>query len=178
MEPEQQLEKLHEMMTVLNEGNATQSEVVELFGMLFTAIKEIRADLEARMEETATGSSESVQETLDSLKATEERLESLIREIGKTSQASKESLKKEFKKELRAIREAIPTLPDFKGMLAEVERKIPQMPKAGITGIKAGRNIEIEGDPLFPTITNTNPKITVSKTRPKNPKLHDIWIEL
>jgi hypothetical protein len=43
--------------------------------------------------------------------------------------------------------------------------------------LQAGRNISIDGNQEYPTITNTNPKITVSETAPTSPQTGDLWID-
>lgn len=134
-------------------GNATKDEVVALFGVFEKALKKIRADLEAKIANSSTSATKNYQELLTSLRAVES---SLRDSVVKTDSASKESV------------EALRT--EFRGKLEVVRKAIPKPP----TKYTAGRNIEINNG----EITNTNPKITVSREKPSNPQLHDLWLRL
>lgn len=174
MQPEEQIQKLHEAMDLLNKGNASQKEVVEMFETLARAIKDIREDLDTKIKESGEKYRKTDEKARTSLLATERRLSEAVAKLDKASQLSLKGLKSEFLAELKAVRQAIPDLPDFQGMLRDIEAKIPSMPEMPQpVEYKAGRNISIEDD----TITNTNPKITVSRERPENPEVDDIWIQ-
>lgn len=126
MNPEQQIEKLHEALTLLNRDNATQEEVIQLFGVLADAIRAIKTDLEEKIDSTRTDSNNSYQETLSSLEDLEGRVNDIIENVA--PKTSLESFKKELSAEIQAVRDAIPDLPDFQGMLEDLEKKIPQIP--------------------------------------------------
>lgn len=175
MPPGEQLDQLHKLMKEINKGNATHDEVAELFGTLSKALKKIREDLEVKIGDTGAKVGETDKRSVTLLKAAEARLNDAIKKVGTDSKMSVSALKKEFSEELRAIRKAIPTLPDFEKMLERVEAKIPTIHDAPKPiEYVAGRNISIEDH----VITNTNPKITVSRERPRNPQLHDLWVRL
>jgi uncharacterized phage infection (PIP) family protein YhgE len=174
MQPEQQIEKLHEAMELLNRGNAREKDVVEMFETLAKAIKDIRSDLEKKIGDSGTKTSKLDQKTRTSLLATERRLSTAIEKAGKSSQGELNALKKAFMAELSAVKKSIPLLPDFQSMLSDIEAKIPTFPEIPTPiEYEAGENIKIENR----TIHNTNPKITVSRERPRDPIVNDIWIQ-
>lgn len=175
MQPDQQIEQFKALLEVVNKGNATKEEVVELFGVFEKALKKTREDLEKKIKETGSKTDKTTQEVITSLKAAESRLSDSVRKTDVASKQSVEALKTQFKAQLEAIKREIPTLPDFRSMLEGVEEKIPTIPEfPEPVEYTAGRNISIENN----EITNTNPKITVSKEKPSNPQIHDLWIRL
>lgn len=175
MPPGEQLDQLHKLMKEINKGNATHDEVAELFKTLAKAIKENRESLEKKIKETEGNTGKSHKETLALLKAAEARVGDSVKKTDSASKQSVEALKREFNAQLEGVRKAIPHLPDFQAMLQEIEAKIPTIPDfPKPIEYTAGRNISIEDH----EITNTNPKITVSRERPSNPQRGDLWVRL
>lgn len=173
MQPDQQIEQFKELLGIVNKGNATKDEVVELFGVFEKALKKIRADLEKKIEETGSKTDNSHKEVVVFLKSAESRLSDSVKKTEVASKQSVEALKNEFRGQLEAVRKAIPNIPDFERMLEDFRSEIPTIPEfPKPIEYTAGRNIEI----VDREITNTNPKITVSREKPSNPQVGDLWV--
>lgn len=181
MPPPEQLDQLHEMMKTLNKGNATHDEVVQLFATLSKAIKQIRVDLEAKIKDSGTKSTESHKKTLITLKATETRVGDSLKKTGEVSKASLDALKTQFLAELSAVKALIPKvpeLPDFKGMLKEMESKIPTARDIDPKQIRDSLE-SLKGDNRLENYAVKDvPRITVSVSPPTNPQELDLWLKL
>lgn len=76
----------------------------------------------------------------------------------------------------RLDKSAIKGLEDWEKRMNGLSR--PLLGFAGIRSLVAGRNISINANnSLNPTITNTNPKITVATTAPSDPEVGDLWVD-
>lgn len=175
MQPEEQIQKLHEALTLLNRGNATREEVTALFSTLSSAIKKIRENLEEDIKKTGKTTTKEVRDVLESIKVAERRMRELISDVDSGSKKRIDALKSDFNAKLEQIRNEIPEVPNFDSVVRELQRTIPKIPtRLELPEYIAGEGIDIQNR----EIRTTNPKITVSKTPPDNPQQNDLWIKV
>lgn len=135
MQPEIQLEKLHELMTVLNRGNATNKDVAEVAKNILTVVANLEKNTTAQMNSLQGESSAATKELRADLKRLVEKGTLLDRRLSDSeSKLTKDidALVLEIFKEIKRIEALIPTLPDLtplEEMIRDVEKRIPVIPK-------------------------------------------------
>jgi hypothetical protein len=133
MQPEKQLEKLHEVMEVLNKENVTPEEVAKLFELTLKSIETIKSQMQDYISSTHGEILDKTRGAVDDLSTIKEQVSFLSDTLKDTKFTVKEKLDalvlKVFK-EIKRVEDLIPDLPDLsplEGKLFEMDGRIPKL---------------------------------------------------
>lgn len=145
MDKNKQLEALTKTIEFLDDGKATQAEVVEAFTAVFDVIKvlkdEIALDIKANKGETESH----ITGVLKEIDELELRTTKMSNRLEEKMLVDNIDIQKQLQEKVNSIKELIPQIPSFKPLedrIDDVERKIPKIPKE--TAIEETRN-RLEG---------------------------------
>src|SRR3990167_10111687 len=183
------LEKFEEIVKILDKDTASVSEVAELVATIIQVVKETKEFIEKQATDNKKElnsfvnrlTEQEVQKIAEALDNLEKKAEKAYKSISDKTKSDLDSLTKNLYLELIKLKNLIPKEVDFSEVnrkIDEIEKKVPNIKEIEIQKIRDELE-NLEGDERLKVeaIEGTH-RITVSTTKPTNPQVNDIWIDV
>src|SRR3990167_9450059 len=187
------LEKFEEIVKLLDKDVPSTQDVADLVAQIIEVVRqakeflenqaiknkqELKKDLNSFVNRLTEQEVQKIAEALDNL---EKKAEKAYKSISDKTKSDLDSLTKNLYLELIKLKNLIPKEVDFSEVnrkIDEIEKKVPNIKEIEIQKIRDELE-NLEGDERLKVeaIEGTH-RITVSTTKPTNPQVNDIWIDV